>query len=214
MKRCTGCCLELPSSRFSRDASKADGLQTRCKECRAAKDRLHYQKRGEDIRARARAYFAANRVTQSAKNRQWAAENADRMAEFRRGWRSRNRAAERAAAKVRDRERAKCAHFRLNRAISRGIWGALTAGKGGQRWQIIVGYDAASLVEHLQRQFLPGMTWANYGAWHVDHIQPIASFDFGAGGLGEVRRCWALSNLRPLWATDNHRKHARRVLLL
>ena len=213
-KICTGCRASLPITRFSRDASKPDGLQTRCKECRAANDRAHYQKRGEIIRDRSRKRFAANKAEISAKNRKWAVENAERMAEYRRDWRARNRDAERASARIRERERLKCAHRRLNRAISRGIWGALTAGKGGHRWEVIVGYGADALVAHLQRQFLPGMSWENYGAWHVDHVQPIAAFDFEAGGLGEIRRCWALSNLRPLWALDNHRKNARRVLLL
>ena len=29
--------------------------------------------------------------------------------------------------------------------------------------------------EHIERQFKKGMTWDNYGEWHIDHIIPLAS---------------------------------------
>lgn len=32
---------------------------------------------------------------------------------------------------------------------------------------------------HIEKQFLPGMTWENHSlyGWHIDHIRPCASFD-------------------------------------
>jgi hypothetical protein len=67
---------------------------------------------------------------------------------------------------------------------------------------------------HLERQFLSGMTWANRGQWHIDHIQPRSSFKFVGPDDPEFKACWALSNLRPLWKADNLKKNARRTLLL
>ena len=64
----------------------------------------------------------------------------------------------------------------------------------------MLGYTSAALIEHLTRHLMPGMTWDNYGTiWHVDHIRPVSSFLMPE----QVRECWALSNLRPLWARDN-----------
>jgi hypothetical protein len=69
-----------------------------------------------------------------------------------------------------------------------------------------LGYDGDELRRHVESQFLPGMSWANYGEWHIDHIKPRSTFRLP----NEIFKCFALSNLRPLWAIDNisqrHRK--------
>jgi hypothetical protein len=57
------------------------------------------------------------------------------------------------------------------------------------------------LRKHLECQFIVGMTWGNYGTWHIDHIRPCASFDLSLPE--EQRKCFHYSNLQPLWAKDN-----------
>lgn len=59
---------------------------------------------------------------------------------------------------------------------------------------------------HLQEQFLPGMTWANWGqpGWEIDHIIPIAAFDLSRPEHQE--QCFHYTNLQPLWGEDNLRK--------
>lgn len=65
----------------------------------------------------------------------------------------------------------------------------------------ILGYRKKDLVDWIESQFLPGMTWANHGEWHIDHIVPISAFL--DAGRTDVREINALSNLQPLWARDN-----------
>ena len=60
------------------------------------------------------------------------------------------------------------------------------------------------LMKHLENQFTEGMTWENYGKWHIDHIRPCASFNLL--NEEEQRQCFHYSNLQPLWAEDNLRK--------
>ena len=85
--------------------------------------------------------------------------------------------------------------------------------------EILLGYTGHDLRLHLERLFLPEMSWDNYGrtGWVVDHIVPISAFPLDANPV-EVN---ALSNLQPLWWTDNARKsgvrqrhleYSRRVL--
>jgi hypothetical protein len=52
------------------------------------------------------------------------------------------------------------------------------------------------------------MTWENYGQWHVDHHIPLAEFDLREPE--QQKQAFNYTNLRPLWAADNHRKHANR----
>jgi hypothetical protein len=75
-------------------------------------------------------------------------------------------------------------------------------------------WSAPELVAHLERQFLPGMSWANMTEWHVDHVQPLSSFRITGLDCPELRAAWSLSNLRPLWARDNLKKSANRLLLV
>ena len=58
---------------------------------------------------------------------------------------------------------------------------------------------------HIESKFVEGMTWANHGKWHIDHIIPIAS----ATTIEDVYKLNHISNLQPLWAKDNLIKSAR-----
>lgn len=104
--------------------------------------------------------------------------------------------------------------FTINERMSAGIRYSLVAGKQGSSWQNLVPYTLTDLVVHLERQFLPGMSWENRGDWHIDHIRPLASFEFTTPDCPQFREAWALTNLRPLWAKDNLSKNARRTHLL
>lgn len=86
---------------------------------------------------------------------------------------------------------------------------SIRSNKTGMPWESIVGYTIFDLKSHLEKQFSQGMTWDNYGkfGWHIDHIMPVSSFNFKTIHDIEFKECWALSNLRPLWAIDNLKKN-------
>lgn len=62
-------------------------------------------------------------------------------------------------------------------------------------------YTTEELMSHLESLFTEGMTWDNYGKWHIDHIKPCSLFDHS--DRQQMIECWSLSNLQPLWAIDN-----------
>lgn len=66
----------------------------------------------------------------------------------------------------------------------------------------IIGCEPKFLREHLEKQFTDGMSWDNYGSWHIDHIIPLSS----ANNSEEMNKLCHYSNLQPLWAYDNLRK--------
>ena len=79
--------------------------------------------------------------------------------------------------------------------------------RGGTRTNTIartVGYTRDDLLRHLEAQFTKGMSWNNKGQWHIDHIKPKNLFD--PTNPDDMRACWSLSNLRPLWGSDNCRR--------
>jgi len=93
--------------------------------------------------------------------------------------------------------------FRLNSNISRRIRASIHTRKYEKGWREILGFDLSALKAHLESQFQEGMTWDNYGMWHIDHIKPICQFSYEKIIDKEFCECWSLNNLRPLWAKDN-----------
>lgn len=83
-------------------------------------------------------------------------------------------------------------------------------GSGYSRLQPILGYTREQLRERLESQFHDGMTWNNYGSeWNIDHIYPVSAFV--RDGQLDPAVVNALSNLRPLWKSENFKKHTRIV---
>jgi hypothetical protein len=68
-----------------------------------------------------------------------------------------------------------------------------------------LGYSIDELRTHIASLFLNGMSWENYGEWHIDHRRPVSSFKLPE----QARECWSLANLQPLWAVDNLKKGNR-----
>ena len=71
----------------------------------------------------------------------------------------------------------------------------------------LVGCSIEDLKAHIESKFKPGMTWENHGQWHIDHIEPIASFDLT--DPAQQRECFHYTNLQPLWAKENLSKGGR-----
>lgn len=99
--------------------------------------------------------------------------------------------------------------FRLNHLLSASIRVSLRKGKQGLHWEKLVGYTLDALIKHLEKQFKDGMSWDNAGKWHIDHVVPISAFNFETAEDLDFQRCWGLSNLRPMWAEENLKKHAK-----
>ena len=68
----------------------------------------------------------------------------------------------------------------------------------------LLGCTVDELKVKLESRFRPGMTWDNYGEWHVDHIKPCASFDLSDPAQQQL--CFHWTNLQPLWALENLQK--------
>lgn len=69
-----------------------------------------------------------------------------------------------------------------------------------------LGYSFYDLYAHIASQFKEGMSWDNWGDWHIDHIKPLKLFRYESLDDPLFKEAWALSNLRPLWKVENLRK--------
>jgi hypothetical protein len=102
---------------------------------------------------------------------------------------------------------------KINDTISTALRKQLKGKKEGTKWEKIIGYSVVELKEHLEKQFEPWMTWENHGVakhgkrrWQIDHIIPKHKFHFTSINDENIKKCWALENLRPLEAFENLKK--------
>jgi hypothetical protein len=94
--------------------------------------------------------------------------------------------------------------FKLSSYMLSRFWNALDK-KGyskNTKATETVGCSWKELKSHLENQFTDGMSWNNYGEWHVDHKIPLAS----AKSITEICKLNHYTNLQPLWKEDNLKK--------
>lgn len=73
-----------------------------------------------------------------------------------------------------------------------------------------LGCSVNELKKYLESKFTDGMTWDNWGEWHIDHIKPLSSFDLSE--KYQYLQATHYTNLQPLWAKDNLVKNKSRTI--
>ena len=210
-KRCNKCGAELPATEeyFHKHKGSKDGLRNDCKKCIKEYHKTYYIENKEYINARNSNWWNNNREHGKILSAKCYQNNRNRKNEQNKIWKDENRERVNELSRKRMNEKYKAdLTFRISSNISCSIWRSLKGNKKHKRWESLVGYNIEQLKEHLEKQFKPGMTWENYGEWHIDHRRPIASFNFTTSEDPEFKECWALENLQPLWAEDNLKKNS------
>ena len=107
-----------------------------------------------------------------------------------------------------NKRRATDPQFRIRTILSGQINAAIRGHAKASRSEILLGCSWSEFITRIERQWLPGMSWSNYGRgvgrWSLDHRKPCAVFDLR--NPTEQRICFHFSNLRPLWHYDNQSK--------
>ena len=142
-------------------------------------------------------------------HQKWSKENREHLNKYHQKWREKN--IDRHRENKRNYERTRKANDPIYKLISNfrtAIYQVLKENqvqKNGHYFDILK-YSPENLIEHIEGKFQDGMTWDNYGEWHVDHIKPISLFEIFEIGDKEFMSCWSLENLQPLWGNENIRK--------
>ena len=165
--------------------------------------RERYHRKRDEILARRRALYRLNPPKRNTTEEQKASSR-ERTRRYR--------------AKHRDRLRREERHrlatqpaFKFSRVLRSRVGKAVKSQYGVKAFKTmeVIGCGMQELLAHLEKQFLPGMGWHNYGrnGWHIDHVIPCAAFDLSQPE--HQKKCFHFSNLRPVWARQNESKASR-----
>lgn len=140
----------------------------------------------EAYKAQLRSWYARNKERWKAQVKAWGKANPEKIYAAHRAWFLKN---------------SKDPYFRLVAALRTRVQQALRGKCKSARTLELLGCPVEAFREHLQNMFKRGMSWENYGLWHVDHVRPCDSFDLS--DPVQQRQCFNFLNLQPLWATEN-----------
>lgn len=224
-KVCLDCLREKPVDEFhKRKNGSKDGYRNTCKTCWNKKtkkyDLSHKEKRRiynkqynlankenmksvshqwrsknkEHIQSKTKLYYLKNKKEMLLKNKQYKIDHKDKLIFLRRKY---------------EQQRLKTdIKYRILRNYRGRVYQALRHNwKKGNTIELI-GCSAEELKQHIERQWVQGMSWENWGIgegkWNIDHIIPCSFFDLS--DPVEQHMCFRYQNLQPLWWKDNREK--------
>jgi 5-methylcytosine-specific restriction endonuclease McrA len=210
---------------FTKNSASPDGFRPDCKECRRSVDKvwrdssvekirlkaeIYYDNKRDHILSTSADYYRTNRDIITKKRAKKALENPGLKKNQSKAWRDANPDRQKELSRRATIKRLSTPIGRLQNAIKASVYACLAkGGKRGKKTFDILGYTPDELRDHLESRFTDGMSWENYGKWHVDHIIPLAAHNFDSVDHIDFKRAWALSNMQPLWAADNLKKNAK-----
>lgn len=178
---------------------------------KAAKECLHLQvkeglaKEERDIYWKAAMKEVRSHKRQQAKYEGLYVDHSEwgRIQSLRNYYRDHEKSKRRSAKNARQnwRKRRNDGAYRMVKSLRHKLW---KFGKGlnySDKLRRATGCTQGQLKAHIESLFVEGMSWDNYGEWHIDHIKPCAAFDLS--NELEFNKCFHYSNLQPLWAFDN-----------
>lgn len=206
MKTCKLCNIELDESNFHRNNNSKDKLDSRCKPCcKAYKKEYRINNIQEYKKRRNDAYLKIKNdpsfKSKKAKyDKEYGIKNKDKIYNRLKAWRNKTKSTRNKVANTWQKNKRKTdINYKLRCYVSNYMRDYLKSKKDGRSYKRFVSYSINDLINHLESKFTKGMTWENYGEWHIDHIVPVSNFDFT--DENNITICWSLENLQPLWAT-------------
>lgn len=200
MKVCNKCKESKSLEDFPVCKRNKDGYRSNCKVCMNRINKIYRDNNKESFNSARRKYYQENieyireqkrlnskkfKVAKAAYDKVYRQNNKQRISLLKRIWEKNNLTIER----------------RIKNNLRRRMNHALKGNIKSDKTFILLGCSVEYFKTHLEQQFVEGMSWDNYGEWHIDHIIPCYKFDLTIPS--QQAECFHYSNQRPLWALDN-----------
>ncbi len=214
MKKCNNPKCESLNPQFNKNKNNKDGLINRCKDCVKKSVKKSYNKKKEyyikDAIERQNKWRKTNPELYQIQTQKWNAkykeegyfkqyykDNSERLSKYSKleevVERRKERWSERYYTDI---------PFRL-KEILKANFHLFFKDKGKNKtlsFTSVIDYTYEEFEEHLTKNFREGMNWSNFGElWEIHHIKPQSMFD--ARNVDDIRECWELNNMIPLWKT-------------
>lgn len=193
-KICSVCGIEKNIKDFCQVKNKPS---CRCKKCLSEYNKTYYKNNQQKLKKQTQKFRNENPEYMKL----WRANNRVKVQKQKRLWLEQNR--DLINKKERNKRKTNYA-YKIKKNLRRRVNQVITRNNKSDSTLNLLCCSVYELIQHLEKQFVHGMSWENYGEWHIDHIKPCASFDLSKKKQQKI--CFHYTNLQPLWAEDNLRK--------
>jgi hypothetical protein len=219
-KKCNKCQKEKSISEFYK---KLDKNTPNCKECSKLVNKEYYNNNKEKLKESNRLYSTSHKDEISISKKSYYKQNKDEILSKRKVYRENNIDKFKEKDKkyqIKNREKINKYNskyiknkkesnslFKLSTNIRNLLWVSIKKmGYTKEEETIkIIGCEFEEFKIYIESQFSNGMSWDNYGDWHLDHKIPIS----WAKNEEEVYEFNHYTNFQPMWASDNLSKGNR-----
>jgi hypothetical protein len=186
MKVCSNCKVEKELTEFYKHTQTKDGLFGRCKLCGYTYHKEYRLNNKKNLNEKRKIYRENNKE----KQKEYYLKNKIKINDYTKKY-------------FKDRKLIDSI-FKLRCNISTLISLSIKKNnhKKNSKSSKILGCSIEEFKQHIEKQFTKGMTWANSGEWHLDHIYPVSL----AKDEEELIRLNHYTNFQPLWAKENKQK--------
>lgn len=226
-KKCTKCKEEKNISEFS--LQRKNVYRSRCNSCKNEDNRIYrmnnkekdkkskenwlknnpnyyksyYEENKENLKNYLSEYYQENKDIILKKSNDYYKENVDSILISRKNHYDNNKELYRIRGlKNFYRQRTKFPHRFAWRLLLKNTIQRMNTSKADLTINIL-GYSANDLKTHMESLFQEGMSWNNWGEWHIHHIKFVSQFHIDT----PQHIVNALDNLIPLWKEDHKKIH-------
>lgn len=209
-KKCNQCQKIKLAKFFSIRKASKDGLQSCCKDCCKLRSKKFYRDNKEYYQKR----YTDNQEKILNHNKHWNNQNKEKIDKHKQKFKENNPFYYREYLKLNKEKinmqtRARSAYrrktdplYKLKNNYRNRLYDFYRGVNRSKKSEEILGLSWVEFKQYLESKFIEGMTWENYGKWHIDHIIPLAS----AKNAKELEKLFYYTNCQPLWAKENLRK--------
>ena len=202
-KQCTKCKKIKDLCDFFKRKDSKIGLTSWCKSCKNKWQKKYNQNNLNNLKEYRKKWEENNLNYRKEYKKKWKDNNPNYQKKYNQNNKEKIK---KNNLKYRNNKRKTDPRFKLkcnvSSLISTRLKNSLSSKKGQSTFNFLP-YTIDDLIKHLEQLFTKGMSWDNYGEWHIDHIKPDSLFNYKSVDDEEFQECWALENLQPLWAEEN-----------
>jgi hypothetical protein len=205
-KVCSICNEEKKITEFGKELGTYDGYKFRCKKCFTQYSTYRRNADLEKAREKELEYYHQNKEKINKIRQERYPLRAEHVKQYNKIYCKNNREKINAYnRKYRKRFLEQNPYFKLAINMRQRIRMAVLQKRECKSTKEYLGCSVEFLRNWFEHQFTKEMSWENYGSyWHIDHVEPCASFDLSKEE--NIHKCFCWKNTQPLSKEENLKK--------